>query len=317
MKRLILLFCLYLSSIILSGIILYQSDQRTLEMIQPYTHDYALTVPEETVFLDINQASAENLSQLPDVSRPLADQIVDYREKNGKFSEISELVACVPDRLLSEISILLSCETEPPTECTSETEISILLSCETEPPTECTSETEISITEPSESETIIEILEILFPLDLNQASVEELCAIPGIGIMTAESIIAYREEQGGFLNCQELLSISGIGEIKYSEILPYLYLETEYFPEPTEPPAIPVINLNTAIKEDLLRLPGCDDALAEEIIQLREEEIHIFHNILELTLAEHVTTDLYLSWESYLSVDDQGNTQIPYVRPSG
>ena len=297
MKRLILLFCLYLSSIILSGIILYQSDQRTLEMIQPYTHDYALTVPEETVFLDINQASAENLSQLPDVSRPLADQIVDYREKNGKFSEISELVACVPDRLLSEISILLSCETEPPTECTSETEI--------------------SITEPSESETIIEILEILFPLDLNQASVEELCAIPGIGIMTAESIIAYREEQGGFLNCQELLSISGIGEIKYSEILPYLYLETEYFPEPTEPPAIPVINLNTAIKEDLLRLPGCDDALAEEIIQLREEEIHIFHNILELTLAEHVTTDLYLSWESYLSVDDQGNTQIPYVRPSG
>nr|MDE6730627.1 helix-hairpin-helix domain-containing protein [Oscillospiraceae bacterium] len=122
-------------------------------------------------------------------------------------------------------------------------------------------------------------------------------------------------------------------EVIYAEILPYIYLETEYFPEdPTElelpeipeitdmtkiseSPEIPVINLNTATKEELLCLPGCEDVLAEEILTLRDREIHQFYHIYEITLAEHVTNELFAEWQNYLIVSDDGSTQIPYIPP--
>ncbi len=235
----------------------------------------------------------------------------------------------------------------------SNTESSMSLSSESFKETEtklksAPSETSLKTTEPkisvTESVPITEATEIQFPIELNHATFEELCAIPEIGEVTAQKIIDYRNQHDGFLNCQQLLEISGIGEHKYQTILPYLYLETEYFPEaettempeatetpetaeilettePTESPEenispeIPLLNLNTVTKEQLMLLPDCDEALAEEIIHLRDEEIHVFYNILEITLAEHVTTALFAEWSDYLVVDDDGSTQIPYIPP--
>jgi comEA protein len=48
-------------------------------------------------------------------------------------------------------------------------------------------------------------------LDLNAASHDELAAVPGIGASTAEAIIAYRKQQGGFKKVDELEAVSGIG----------------------------------------------------------------------------------------------------------
>ncbi len=53
--------------------------------------------------------------------------------------------------------------------------------------------------------------EVVFPLDLNTASYDELLALPGIGPVRAEAIIAYRTEQGAFERIEQLMNVEGIG----------------------------------------------------------------------------------------------------------
>ncbi|UOQ93799.1 helix-hairpin-helix domain-containing protein [Halobacillus shinanisalinarum] len=47
---------------------------------------------------------------------------------------------------------------------------------------------------------------------INQATLEEMQALPGIGPSKAEAIIKHREENGLFKKAEDLLGVSGIGE---------------------------------------------------------------------------------------------------------
>lgn len=49
------------------------------------------------------------------------------------------------------------------------------------------------------------------PVDVNQASVDELIALPGIGPALAARIVSYREEHGMFRSLDDLQKVSGIG----------------------------------------------------------------------------------------------------------
>ncbi len=50
------------------------------------------------------------------------------------------------------------------------------------------------------------------PVDLNAAGVEELETLPGVGPRTAQRIVEYRDESGGFTKIEELMNVRGIGE---------------------------------------------------------------------------------------------------------
>ncbi len=50
------------------------------------------------------------------------------------------------------------------------------------------------------------------PLDLNTATLEQLDTLDGVGPATAQKILAYREEHGGFGSVEELGQVTGIGE---------------------------------------------------------------------------------------------------------
>jgi competence protein ComEA len=50
------------------------------------------------------------------------------------------------------------------------------------------------------------------PVDLNRATLEQLDTLAGVGPATAQKILAYREEHGGFGSVEELRQVPGIGE---------------------------------------------------------------------------------------------------------
>lgn len=69
--------------------------------------------------------------------------------------------------------------------------------------------------EPTTPETVA----VTFPIDINRADAEQLTALPGVGEVLANRIVAYREENGSFLSTQELQNVDGIGEKRLDAIL--------------------------------------------------------------------------------------------------
>jgi competence protein ComEA len=59
-------------------------------------------------------------------------------------------------------------------------------------------------------------------VNLNSATPEQLDELPGVGPVTSASIIDWRTEHGGFTAVEELLEVSGIGEVTLAELRPYV-----------------------------------------------------------------------------------------------
>lgn len=55
-------------------------------------------------------------------------------------------------------------------------------------------------------------------VNINQADVEELMTLSGIGESIATSIVEYRNKNGNFKKKEDIKNVSGIGESKYSKI---------------------------------------------------------------------------------------------------
>lgn len=60
------------------------------------------------------------------------------------------------------------------------------------------------------------------PINLNTASVTELMQLPKVGAHTAQRIVAFRKEHGGFQRPEDLMNVKGIGEKSYQKLKPFL-----------------------------------------------------------------------------------------------
>lgn len=175
--------------------------------------------------------------------------------------------------------------------------------------------------------------EVLY-FDLNKVTADELMKIKGIGPSLAEAIIDYRESNGGFRNLEELINVHGIGEATFASISPYLYVENPIYDEPDAPPEetepvsdtyeetseeyqdipaetehIPTleenvpININTADTQILMLLPGVDEAIAQRIIEFREN-CNGFNHVYELMLIEGLSREKVAAIIDFVTTGD-------------
>jgi competence protein ComEA len=59
-------------------------------------------------------------------------------------------------------------------------------------------------------------------VNLNTATQPELEALPEVGPVTAQSILGWRSEHGGFTSVDELLEVDGIGDATLDQLAPYV-----------------------------------------------------------------------------------------------
>lgn len=76
---------------------------------------------------------------------------------------------------------------------------------------------------PAEEPVLEEVL-VEKSVDINQASLEELDRLPGIGPALGQRIIDYREQNSGFYDIEEIMEVSGIGEKTFQKLEPYIYV---------------------------------------------------------------------------------------------
>lgn len=55
-------------------------------------------------------------------------------------------------------------------------------------------------------------------VDINRADKTELCTLPGVGESRAESIISYREKNGGFSRIEDIMKVEGIKEGMFAKM---------------------------------------------------------------------------------------------------
>ncbi len=114
--------------------------------------------------------------------------------------------------------------------------------------------------------------EILFSrkININEASLEGLQEIPGVGEATAQRIVNFRKEGGVFYRVEDLTKIKRIGARTVENMRPHITVGRKYIQMQPEKRESDKIDINTASRRELEEITGVGPATARDIINYRE-----------------------------------------------
>jgi competence protein ComEA len=220
-----------------------------LEAQQPLRPNYAKNnkrfeeSPERPLslfYFDPNTASSEQLQELG-IPRFLAERIVKYRAKGGKFRQkedlqkIYDLRPELYERLAPYVAI-------------------------------ADSKTNFSEPKPTENPASAEpkpayVKPVLQAFDINTADTSQLIKLRGIGSKLAARIVKFRDGLGGFAATGQYTEVFGLDSLALSELQKYAVVRT----------AQRKIRINLASVEELDRHPYISPLQAKLIIRYREQ----------------------------------------------
>lgn len=289
-----------------------------------------------TIFpIDLNAAKKNELMQLNGIGDVIAQRIIDYRLAGNHFYSIEDIknIKGIGNSIYDKIkdNICVDIQDLPP-QITQEAVTTTISLTVTTQPTVVTTEATVTIVpevttvlqqsslpkvteEISSSKTTTAEVSVEFPIDINSATADELMCLNGIGQVIADKIITYRETHGGFYSVEEIMKVSGIGEVTFNKIKSQIYADTSNLaPQTTtikeEPTTtitaitnIPIINLDTATVEELEMLPKMTSVLAKNIIHFRDTVLGgKFSSIYEVLYVDGITIDIFNSIKNYITV---------------
>lgn len=128
-------------------------------------------------------------------------------------------------------------------------------------------------------------------IDINTADSARLDEIKGIGGTFATRILKYRERLGGFHKKEQLMEVYGLDSVKYNEIKDQVTLSHI---------ALKIININTAVFNDLKANPYLSYKQINAIIQYRKQHGN-FNNISDLKKIAILNQDVIDRITPYIS----------------
>ncbi len=165
------------------------------------------------------------------LSKKVTDEMVIYIHSKTEINKIKELQNCICEPKITECkeqSIIdenkslnnASNETNTTTKIITETttkKTTSKLVTTKEPTTKKTTTTKT----PTTTQTTT-TKQIIFPININTCTYEDLLNIKGLGEKKAEKIIQYRNEFGLYKSIEEIKNISGIGNTLFDAIKEYI-----------------------------------------------------------------------------------------------
>lgn len=256
---------------------------------------------------NINTATAADLKTIPDMPAHVAQLIVAYRNANGNFRSLDDLlnVPGMTPEILDRSRKYLRMTSEPTPVAPTPTAANA--------PTYTPPPVTMAPSAPAPG-----------MVNINTAGVSELMSLPGVSEANARMILAYRNTYGTFSTTDQLIDVPGITPTQYGAIRDRVTVSnaaaavppptmTTYTPPPSYAPSVSAgaVDINTADEQTLMSI-GFSEQNAKLIVAWRNS-YGAFKSIDDLLDVPSITQEILDRMRSRLTVG--GGASMPTSTP--